>query len=128
MLDRYDPRHDNDRDRGDSQERDWGSRAGGERASGRDDEGCVYARHVDLPRGPEREIVRERKRSYELNGREGDTLATIAAFRVVQVSDVQEMLGQERGEPSAQKSLDHLRESGLLERSGWRDGTRTSSC
>jgi hypothetical protein len=31
----------------------------------------VYARHVDLPRGREREIVRERKRSYELNGRGG---------------------------------------------------------
>jgi hypothetical protein len=116
MLDRYDPRNDEPRDRGDSQERSCGSRGGGDRASGRDDEGGVFARHVDLPRGPEREIVRERKRSYELNGREGDALATIAAFRVVQVSDVQEMLGQERGEPSAQKSLDHLRASGLLER------------
>lgn len=76
----------------------------------------MYARHVDLPGGPEREIVRERKRSYELNGREAEALATIAAIRVVQVSDVQEMLGPDRGEPSAQKSLDHLRASGLLER------------
>lgn len=58
----------------------------------------MFARHVELPRGPEREIVRERKRSYELNGRESAALATIAAFRVVQVSDVQEMLGHERGE------------------------------
>jgi hypothetical protein len=116
MFDRYDPRHDNHRDRGDSQERDWGSRGGGERAGGRGDGDSVYARHVDLPRGPEREIVRSRKRSYELNGQEGDALATIAAFRVVQVSDVHEILGQERGERSAQKSLDHLRASGLLER------------
>jgi hypothetical protein len=116
MLDRYDRRHDNHRDRGDSQARDWGSRGSGERVDGRGDEVGVYARHVDLPRGPEREIVRERKRSYELNGREGDALATIAAFRVVQVSDVQEMLGQERGEPSAQQSLDHLQAFGLLER------------
>lgn len=85
-------------------------------ASGRDDEGGVFARHVDLPRGPEREIVRERKRSYELNGRESAALATIAAFRVVQVSDVQEMLGHERGERPAEKSLDHLQASGLLER------------
>ena len=54
-----------------------GSRGSGERAGARDDEGGVFARHVDLPRGPEREIVRERKRSYELNGREGDALATI---------------------------------------------------
>ena len=116
MLDRYDPRDDEPRDRGDSRERDWGSRGGGERANGLGDEGGVYARHVDLPRGPEREIVRERKRSYELNGREGDALATIAAFRVVQVRDVQEMLDDGRGGRSAQKGLDHLLASGLLER------------
>ena len=84
MLDRYDPRDDEPRDRGDSQDRSWGSRGGGERAGGLDDEAGVFARHVDLPRGPERELVRERKRSYELNGREGEALATIAAFRVVQ--------------------------------------------
>jgi hypothetical protein len=111
MLDRYDPRHDNHRDRGDSQARDWGSRV-----DGRGDEVGVYARHVDLPRGPEREIVRERKRSYELNGREAEALATVAAFRVVQVSDVHQILGQDRGERSAEKGLDHLQASGLLER------------
>jgi hypothetical protein len=116
MLDRYDPRHDNHHDRGNSQARDWGSRGSGDGAGGRGDEGAVYARHVDLPRGPEREIVRERKRSYELNGREAEALATVAAFRVIQVSDVQEMLGQERGARSAQGSLDHLLASGLLER------------
>lgn len=116
MLDRYDPRHDNHRDRGDSQARDRGSRGGGERVGGRGDEGGVYSRHVDLPRGPEREIVRERKRSYELNGRESDALATVAAFRVVEVSDVHQILGQDRGERSAPKSLDHLQASGLLER------------
>ena len=116
MLDRYDPRHDNHRDRGDSQERSWGSRGGGDRASGRDDEGGVFARHVDLPRGPEREIVRERKRSYELNGRETAALATIAAFRVVQVSDVRGMLDDGRGGRLAEKSLEHLQASGLLER------------
>ena len=73
MLGRYGPRDDKPRDRGDSHERDWGSR-GGERADGRGDEGGVCTRHVDLPRGPEREIVRERKRSYELNGREAEVL------------------------------------------------------
>jgi len=76
----------------------------------------VFARHVDLPRGPEREIVRERKRSCELNGRESAALSTIAAFRVVQVSDVREMLDDGRGGRSAQKSLEHLQASGLLER------------
>jgi hypothetical protein len=116
MLDRYDPRHDNHRERGDSQERNWGSRGGGERTGERDNDGGVFTRHLDLPRGPEREIVRERKRSYELNGPESDALATIAAFRVVQVRDIQEMLDDGRGGRSAQKSLDHLQVSGLLER------------
>ena len=113
---RYDPRDDVHRDGSDSEARDWRSRNGGERACRRDDERGVYARHVNLPRGPEREIVRERKRSYELNGREAEALATVAAFRVVQVSDVQEILGQQRGGRSAQRSLDHLQASGLLER------------
>jgi hypothetical protein len=116
MLDRYDPRHDNHRDRGDSQGRDWRLRGGGERAGERGDAGGVYARHVDLPRGPEREIVRERKRSYELNGREAEALATVAAFRIVQVGDVREMLEDGRGGRSAEKSLEHLQASGLLER------------
>jgi hypothetical protein len=69
-----------------------------------------------MPRRPERGIVRERKRSYELNGRESAALATIAAFRVVQVSDVREMLDDGRGGRSARKSLEHLQASGLLER------------
>jgi hypothetical protein len=116
MFDRYDPRHDNHRDRSDSQERDRGSRGGGDRSSRPDDDGGVFARNLDLPRGPEREIVRERKRAYELNGRESSALATIAAFRVVQVRDVEEMLDDGRGGRSAQKSLDHLQTSGLLER------------
>jgi hypothetical protein len=116
MLDRCDPRDDDRRERGNPQERSWGSRGGGDRANERGDEGSVFARHVDLPHGPEREVVRERKRSYELNGRESDALATIAAFRVVQAPDVQEMLDDGRGGGSAQKSLDHLEASGLLER------------
>jgi DNA-binding MarR family transcriptional regulator len=116
MFDRYDPRDDDGRSRGDSFERGWGSRGGSERAGARDDDGGVFGRHVDLPRGPDRELVRERGRSYELNGRESEALATIAAFRVIQVSDVQEMLDQGRGEPSAHRSIDHLQESGLLER------------
>jgi hypothetical protein len=116
MLDRCDPRDDDRHDRGDSQERSWGSRCDDERAGERDNDGGVFRGHLDLPRGPEREIVRERKRSYELNDRESDALATIAAFRVVQVRDIQEMLDHGRGGRSARKSLDHLQASGLLER------------
>jgi hypothetical protein len=88
MFERYDPRDGDPANCDDSSDRSYGGRGGGERAGERHDEGGVYARHVDLPRGPEREIVRERKRSYELNGREAEVLATVAAFRVVQVSDV----------------------------------------
>lgn len=116
MFDRYDPRNEDSRVRSDSSERSGGSRGGGACAGGQHEDGGVFGRDVDLPRGPEREIVRERKRSYELNGRESDALATIAAFRVVQVRDVQEMLDDGRGERSAQESLDHLQASGLLER------------
>ena len=116
MFDRYDPRDDDPRNRGDSQERSWGSRGGSARDGGRDDDGGVFGRHADLPRGTERELVRERKRAYELNGRESEALATIAAFRVVQASDAQEMLDHGRGEWSAQKSLEYLQDSGLLER------------
>jgi hypothetical protein len=116
MLNRYDPRDADRHDRSDSNERSCGSRGGGERAGERGNDGNVFRGHLALPRGPEREIVRERKRSYELNGRESDALATIAAFRVVQVRDVQEMLDDGRGGRSAQKSLDHLQASGLLER------------
>lgn len=115
MFDRYDPQDHDPRDRGDSQDRNRGSRGGGERPAGCDDNGGVFARHVDLPHGSERELVRERKRSYELNGREGEALATVAAFRVVQASDLRELLGHEHGERSAQKSLEHMEASGLLE-------------
>jgi hypothetical protein len=116
MFDRYDPRHGNHRDCSDSQQRNRGSRGGGDRSDGPDDDGGVFARNLDLPRGPEREIVRERKRAYELNGRESSALATIAAFRVVQVRDVEGMLDDGRGGRSAQESLDHLQMSGLLDR------------
>ena len=116
MFDRYDPRDDGSSDRDDSRERSWGSRGGSDSAGGRDEDRGVFVRHLDLPRGLEREIVGERRRCYELNGVESDALATIAAFRVVQVRDVQEMLDDGRGGRSAQKSLDHLQMSGLLER------------
>ena len=67
------------------------------------------------PAGPSARLCANAS-AHELNGREGEALATIAAFRVLQVSDVQEILGEERGERLAQKSVDHLQASGLLER------------
>ncbi len=41
--------------------------------------GVPSGHHVDLPRGPGRELVRDRKQSYELNGQESEALATIVS-------------------------------------------------
>src|SRR5207244_6317242 len=43
----------------------------------------VFMRDLDLPRGPERELVHDRDRDYTLNGSESRTLSTVGAFRVV---------------------------------------------
>ena len=85
MLDRYDPRSDDERDRGGSWERDRGSQGGsGERDRNTErDPRDVFSKDLDLPRGPDRELVRERDRIYEIDGAESRTLATVGAFRVV---------------------------------------------
>jgi hypothetical protein len=41
----------------------------------------VFTRHLNLPRGFERELVRDRDREYRLRGSESRTLATVGAFR-----------------------------------------------
>ena len=113
MFDRYDPRDDDGRSRGDSFERHRGSRG----SSDRDDDGrSAFGRHVDLPRGPDRELVRDRKRSYELNGQESEALATIGAFRVVHADDLRDVFDGDRDPKPARQGLRHLQESGLLER------------
>ena len=113
MLDRYDARDDDGRSRGDSFERHRGSRV----SSDRDDEGrSPFGRHVDLPRGPDRELVRVRKRSYELNGQESEALATIGAFRVVHADDLRDVFDREREHRPERQGLRHLEDSGLLER------------
>ena len=91
MFDRYDIR-DDERTRGGSFERHRGTRGGSDRGDVRDDDGRhIFGRHVDLPRGRDRELVRDRKRSYELNGPEGEALATIGAFRVVRADDLRDV-------------------------------------
>ena len=79
MWDRYDPRSTDDRDRGDSWDRSFGSRGS---AGDRDHDGQsrdVFTRDLDLPRGHDREQVRERNRLYEIDGDESRALATIGA-------------------------------------------------
>ena len=113
MFDRYDPRDDDGRSRGESSERHRGSRG----SSDRDDDGrSGFGRHVDLPRGPDRELVRVRKRSYELNGQESEALATIGAFRVVHADDLRDVFDGDRDPKPARQGLRHLQDSGLLEK------------
>lgn len=82
----------------------------------------VFTRHVDLPRGPERERVRDRDRVYTLRGSESRTLATVGAFRVVSSRDLRDHDGSPADLHSG--DLRHLREQGLVETArvpGYRD-------
>ena len=75
MWDRYDPQ-DDDRDRGNAWDRSLGGRGS---TSHRDrneerDPRDVFQKDLDLPRGSERQPVRERDRVYEINGTESRML------------------------------------------------------
>jgi DNA-binding MarR family transcriptional regulator len=70
-------------------------------------------RDVRLPRGLEREIVRNRDREYTLRGSESRTLATVGAFRVVSSRDLRDSRDRELEPRSG--DLRHLREQGLVE-------------
>ena len=91
MFDRYDPRSDDRRERGDSWERSFGSRSGTSERDRDDHPRDVFTRDLDLPRGRDREHVRNRDRVYEINGSESRALATIGAFRVVAESDLHDL-------------------------------------
>ena len=73
----------------------------------------TFTRHLHLPRGLEREVVRHRDREYTLRGSESRTLATVGAFRVVSSRD----LRHHHDRPADPRSGDlrHLREHGLIE-------------
>jgi hypothetical protein len=72
-----------------------------------------FARHLHLPRGMDREIVRDRDRQYTLRGSETRTLATVGAFRVVSSRDLRD--GHNRPLEPRSGDLRHLREQGLVE-------------
>ena len=115
MWDRHDPRSD-DRDRGGSWDRNLGSRGGSsERHCIEDrDPRDALTRDLDLPRGRERQPVRERDRVYEIDGTESRMLGTIGAFRVVSESDLHD-LRDESSNP--RQSVRHLENEGLIRRS-----------
>jgi hypothetical protein len=89
MWDRYEPRSD-DRDRGGSWDRSVGSRGGSSDHDRNEERDLrdVFTKDLDLPRGRERQPVRERERVYELDGTESRMLGTVGAFRVVAESDL----------------------------------------
>lgn len=112
-MDGYDSRWDEGRERGGSWDRDRGSRAGsGERdRNEKDDPRDVFTKDLDLPRGQERELVRDRERIYEINGTESRLLATVGAFRVVSERDMQHRHG---GDQDTRSDLRHVQQEGLV--------------
>jgi hypothetical protein len=73
----------------------------------------VFTRNLDLPRGLEREIVRDRDREYTLRASESRTLATVGVFRVVSSRDLRDH--HDRPVDPRSGDLRHLREQGLIE-------------
>jgi hypothetical protein len=120
MLDRYDPR-DEQRAREESfgRELSQGSRGATEKRTPSDfdsnDPRDTFVRDVDLPREPERERVRNRDRSYDMNGEESRLLATVGAFRVAQIEDLRSAMGQGEGRRGVDAGVRHLRASGLVD-------------
>jgi hypothetical protein len=109
---RDDHSEDNPRNRnGDARgfERDRDSRNRDESLDPRD----VFMRDLDLPRGPDREIVNDaRNREHTLRGSETRTLSTVGAFRVVSARDLRDH--NERPADPRSGDLRHLREEGLI--------------
>jgi len=104
----YDSRwNDDPRDR----DKDW-REPGRDRDRNRDPRDA-FVEGLDLPRGPEREIVLdERDRTYELNGEDSRTLATVGTFRVVSESDLRDH--REGALDPRDDGHRHLRDQGLV--------------
>lgn len=112
-MDLYDPRWSDGRGRSVHIDHDWDGRADRDEPRERD---CSdpLTWHVDLPQRQEREPVLCRDRPYELSGRECRALASIGAFRVIDVDDLRDQDGAVQARrPEA--DIQHLRESGLVE-------------
>jgi hypothetical protein len=74
----------------------------------------VFLHDLELPRGLERELVQdERERTYEINGEDSRTLATVGAFRIVSERDLHDPR-EEPLEPRWDADLRHLRDEGLI--------------
>jgi len=71
----------------------------------------AFTEHLNLPRGLERELVRDRDREYTLRGSEFRTLSIVGSFRVVPSRDLRDHDG--RPLDPRKGDLRHLREQGL---------------
>jgi len=71
----------------------------------------VFTHGLSLPRGHERERVESRDRTYALNGSETRALATVGAFRVVDVGDFEP---HEHGRDGSHGDWRRLGEEGLV--------------
>jgi hypothetical protein len=71
----------------------------------------AFLHNLELPRGPEREVVVDGDHRYELNGDDSRSLATVGAFRVVAERDLRDSR-DESIEPR-DSDLRHLRDEGL---------------
>lgn len=105
-MDRYIDHRDSDR------ERSGMSRGGGDKQVVADDSAEVFSRGLNLPRGPERERVRSRGREYLLREADVRALATVGAFRVVDVHELERQAVADRG---AKVDVRHLRGQGLVD-------------
>ncbi len=80
----------------------------------------AFVEGLELPRGLERELVRDdRENLYELNHEDSVTLATIGAFRVVGERDLEFLR-----DPDSDDTLEHLRDEGLIRFVAVNDGER----
>jgi hypothetical protein len=113
---RDDHAEDNSRQRDDNSgglERDRRSRDRDQGLDPRD----VFVHDLDMPRGPDREIVRNAKnREYALRGSETRTLSTVGAFRVVSARDLRDH--NDRSADPRAGDLRHLRDEGLIRTEG----------
>lgn len=72
----------------------------------------AFVDKLDLPRGPDRELVRDRDRDYTLRDSESRTLSITGSFRVVSSRDLRDHDG--RPLDASRGDLRHLREQGLV--------------
>jgi hypothetical protein len=74
----------------------------------------VLIRDLDLPQGPERELVHDRDREYALSGSDTRTLSTVGAFRVVAERDLRD--ARDGAFDVRESDLRHLEGEGLIQR------------